>query len=110
MLNKITDEQKAAVLETVAHIKFIVDKFSAGALNTRVIDNGMDSNIVLTKFWMDNVEKLFEKNAYAKIIDAMPYSLKDTFRERLLQESGDEYVEDINILIEDGEKYDAFTQ
>lgn len=110
MLNKITDEQKAAVLETVAHIKFIIDKFSAGALNTRVIDNGMDSNIVLTKFWMDNVEKLFEKNAYAKIIDAMPYSLKDTFRKRLLQESGDEYVEDINILIEDGEKYDAFTQ
>ena len=110
MLNKITDEQKAAVLETAAHIKFIVDKFSAGALNTRVLDNGMDPNIVLTKFWMDNVEKLFEKNAYAKIIDAMPYSLKDTFRKRLLQESGDEYVEDINILIEDGEKYDAFTQ
>lgn len=110
MLNKITDEQKAEVLETAAHIKFIIDKFSAYALNTNNIDAKTNSDIVLTKFWMDNVEKLFFDDAYVSIINNMSYSLREICRSRILQEPGDEYIEDLNILIEDGEKYSAPTQ
>ena len=110
MLNKITDEQKAEVLETAAHIKFIIDKFSAYALNNNAIDAKMNSNIVLTKFWMDNVEKLFNEVAYVSIINNMAYSLRETCREKILHEPGDEYIEDLNILIEDGEKYSSYTQ
>ena len=110
MLNKITDKQKAEVLETVAHIKFIIDKFSAYALNANRIDDKMNPDIVLTKFWMDNVEKLFYGDAYVCIINNMAYSLRETFREKILQEPGDEYIEDLNILIEDGEKYGTYTQ
>ena len=110
MLNKITDEQKAEVLETAAHIKFIIDKFSAYALNTNQIDAKTNSDIVLTKFWMDNVEKLFCDDSYVSIIDNMSYSLREICRSRILQEPGDEYIEDLNILIEDGEKYSAPTQ
>ena len=110
MLNKITDEQKAEVLETAAHIKFIIDKFSKGALYTDTININMNPDIVLTKFWMDNVEKLFNENAYVSIINNMTYSRRETCRERILQEPGDEYIEDLNILIEDGEKYNTPTQ
>ena len=110
MLNKITDEQKAEVLETAAHIKFIIDKFSKGALHPAEINSNMNSDIVLTKFWMDNVEKLFCDDAYVSIINNMTYSLREIFRDRILQEPGDEYIEDLNILIEDGEKYSAPTQ
>ena len=110
MLNKITDEQKAEVLETAAHIKFIIDKFSTYALNTNNIDAKTNSDIVLTKFWMDNVEKLFFDDAYVSIINSMAYSLREICRDRILQEPGDEYIEDLNILIEDGEKYSASTQ
>lgn len=110
MLNKITDEQKAEVLETAAHIKFIIDKFSAYALNTNQIDAKTNSDIVLTKFWMDNVEKLFFDDAYVSIINNMAYSLREICRSRILQEPGDEYIEDLNILIEDGEKYSAPTK
>lgn len=110
MLNKITEEQKAEVLETAAHIKFIIDKFSTYALNTNNIDAKTNSDIVLTKFWMDNVEKLFFDDAYVSIINNMAYSLREICRSRILQEPGDEYVEDLNILIEDGEKYSAPAQ
>ena len=110
MLNKITEEQKAEVLEAAAHIKFIIDKFSKGALYTDTINFNMNPDIVLTKFWMDNVEKLFNEDAYVSIINNMPYSRRETCRERILQEPGDEYIEDLNILIEDGEKYNTPTQ
>lgn len=110
MLNKITEEQKAEVLETAAHIKFIIDKFSTYALNTNNIDAKTNSDIVLTKFWMDNVEKLFFDDAYVSIINNMAYSLREICRDRILQEPGDEYIEDLNILIEDGEKYSAPAQ
>ena len=110
MLNKITEEQKAEVLETAAHIKFIIDKFSKGALHPAEINSNMNSDIVLTKFWMDNVEKLFCDDAYVSIINNMTYSLRGIFRDRILQEPGDEYIDDLNILIEDGEKYSAPTQ
>ena len=110
MLNKITEEQKAEVLEAAAHIKFIIDKFSKGALYTDTININMNPDIVLTKFWMDNVEKLFNEDAYVSIINSMTYSRRETCRERILQEPGDEYIEDLNILIEDGEKYNTRTQ
>ena len=106
MLNKITEEQKAEVLEAAAHIKFIIDKFSTYALNNNAIDAKMNSDIVLTKFWMDNVEKLFNEDAYVSIINNMTYSRGETCREKILHEPGDEYIEDLNnILIETMVKY-----
>ena len=110
MLNKITEEQKAEVLEAAAHIKFIIDKFSKGTLHRDTININMNPDIVLTKFWMDNVEKLFNEDAYVSIINSMTYSRRETCRERILQEPGYEYIEDLNILIEDGEKYNTPTQ
>lgn len=112
MLNKITDEQKATVLETAAHIKFIIDKFSLQAVNLSTIENAENKDVVLTTFWMDNVGKLFKNvnGPYTDMIRNMPYSLKGLADDILTGECSDVYLEDIKTLIENAEKYGAEEQ